>query len=172
MLEIGSGAGNLTIRLAAMGFEVSGVDISPTAISWAKKRAAENSATADFLLGNVVTLDLFESDVFDVVLDGLCLHCIIGADRDRCLSNVYRVLRPGGWFLIFTGCMNTGDERPEGYDSNTHIVSGEHLPAPRFFAPPNLLVEEVAMAGFEVVDQHIENFDSKSSMLTIQARKV
>jgi len=36
LLEMGCGAGNLTVWLAGQGFEVCGVDISPTAISWAE----------------------------------------------------------------------------------------------------------------------------------------
>ena len=39
VLELGCGAGDLSLELAARGYEVSGVDIAPTAIEWAQDKA-------------------------------------------------------------------------------------------------------------------------------------
>lgn len=32
---------------------------------------------------------------FDFILDGFCLHCIIGEDRPVFLANAFRLLKPG-----------------------------------------------------------------------------
>ncbi|MDA0745332.1 MAG: methyltransferase domain-containing protein [bacterium] len=38
LLELDCGAGNLSLKLAAKRYQVHGIDISPTAITWAKER--------------------------------------------------------------------------------------------------------------------------------------
>lgn len=56
LLELGCGAGNLTLWLAEKGYDVYGVDISPTAIAWAQEKARECNIEADFWVGNVLDL--------------------------------------------------------------------------------------------------------------------
>ena len=171
LLELGCGAGNLTVWLAKQGCQVSGIDVSLTAISWARERASEEGIEADFRTGSVVDLYEYRAETFDVVLDGYCLHCIIGADRASCLSSVYRVLRPGGWFVVLTGCKSAQTEALEGYDPVSCVVSGEHVPAPRYFAPPESIIQEVSRAGFEVVTWNPADIDGEADLLTSRARK-
>jgi 2-polyprenyl-3-methyl-5-hydroxy-6-metoxy-1,4-benzoquinol methylase len=47
-LEIGCGEGELSIRLASMGFDVTGCDIAPEAIEEARMRASRAGRTIDF----------------------------------------------------------------------------------------------------------------------------
>lgn len=171
LLELGCGAGNLSVWLARRGFEVCGIDISPTAISWARERALAQGVDADFRTGSVVDLEGYQAEAFDVVLDGYCLHCIIGSDRRKCLSSVYRVLRPGGWFLVFTGCRSAQTETLEGYDPISCVVSGEHLPAPRYFAPAESIVQEVSEADFDVAAWETVDIEGDPSLLTAQVRR-
>ena len=46
LLELGCGAGNLTVWLAGLGYDIYGVDIAPTAITWARERADEEGVLA------------------------------------------------------------------------------------------------------------------------------
>lgn len=55
---------------------------------------------------------------FDAVIDGNCLHCLIGADRARALVEVRRILRPSGVFVVSTMC---GEPRSEEARARFHV---------------------------------------------------
>lgn len=81
LLELGCGAGNLSIALAEKGFDVCGVDFSKTAIEWAKESAKQSGKSIEFQVADVCDLAAFEDESFDIVYDGYCFHCIIGEKR-------------------------------------------------------------------------------------------
>jgi len=105
-LELGCGAGNITLFMAEKGFEAYGIDIAPEAITWAEEKMRKSSASADFRVGNVVDMKSYSDGFFDFVFDGETLHCIIGEDRKTCLASVFRVLKPGGLFLVGANLVN------------------------------------------------------------------
>jgi SAM-dependent methyltransferase len=145
LLELGCGAGNMAGWLVARGFEVTGIDISPTAVAWATERAIPNTR---FLVGDLVAGIAGE---YDVVLDGHCLHCIIGDDRARMLANVRAALVPGGHFFISTMCGEiTLPKLRATFDPVTRcqVVDGV---AYRFIGDAGELLDELRTAGFEVV---------------------
>jgi SAM-dependent methyltransferase len=150
-IELGCGAGELALWLAGAGFEAYGVDVAPTAISWAQEKAVQRGLHADFRVGNVVDLSGFPDGFFDLAIDGLCLHCIIGSDRAPMLASVLRVLRPGGLFCVRTMC---GDPSPASemggmFDSASRCLVVKDL-AIRYLGVAERIVDEVRMAGFEV----------------------
>ena len=49
-------------------------------------------------------MPFFAERFFDVVIDGSCLHCLIGNDRARCLAEVRRILRFEGVFVVSSMC--------------------------------------------------------------------
>lgn len=146
VLELGCGAGNIAAWLAARGPEVVGVDISPTAIAWATERASERTR---FVVGDVVR-EIPVEGLFDAVLDGHCLHCIIGADRARVLANVRAKLRPEGVLLVSTMCgAITSPELVACFDpvSRCQVVDGI---ARRYIGEPDAILEELRAAGYVV----------------------
>jgi len=98
-LELGCGAGNVTLHMAKRGFDAHGIDVAPDAIDWANANAKREGVNATFYVGTVAQLEPFDADVFDVVFDGDCLWMVLGEDRRRCFANMFRVLKPGGVFL-------------------------------------------------------------------------
>ena len=150
MLEIGCGAGNISIWFAEQGYEVSGMDIAPTAVDWAREQASEKGITADFRVGNVVHLEEFEDESFDMVIDGHCLHCIIGQDRAVLLRNVHRVLKPGGYCLIITMCTPVDESGLQNYDPQSRCTFHEGF-ATRYWGYPEEIMGEMRAAGFEIV---------------------
>ncbi len=102
LLEMGCGAGNIALFLAGRGWTVTGVDIAPTAIEWARENAAKQNLPADFRVGDVLRLDGFTDGSFDVVLDGHCLHCIVGDERGLFFASALRLLRAGGFLCVRT----------------------------------------------------------------------
>jgi ubiquinone/menaquinone biosynthesis C-methylase UbiE len=166
LLELGCSAGNLSLLLAQKGFQAYGIDISPTAISWAKEKSREQDLDADFRVGNVLDLP-YPSNFFDGIIDALCFHCIIGEDRPIFLANVFRVLKPRGLFIVMTKCGNP-KEPNYLFDWTTRcsIVNGI---ATRYWGMPESILEEIRTAGFEVVNWKIYEYDQ--DQLFVEALK-
>lgn len=101
LLELGCGAGNLSIALSNRGFDVFGVDFSESAIEWAKDNARQASKIIDFRVADVTNLSCFADGSFDVLYDGNCLHCIIGdSSRTVALAEWKRILKKR-WYTVY-----------------------------------------------------------------------
>ena len=98
VLELGSGAGDLSLLLAQRGARVHGVDISRTAVDWARQKARQRglSHRATFAVDGVCALATLGDGAFDLVVDGHRLHGIVGDDRARALRACHRVTKQGG----------------------------------------------------------------------------
>lgn len=173
LLELGCGAGDMGLSLAALGYDVSGVDISPTAVQWAWDKARERGLTADFQVGSVLDLAGFSDDSFDIVLDGHCLHCIIGDDRALVLAAAKRVLKPGGLLHINTMCGDKFSRRsPEQFDpeSRCQVWDGVAL---RYFGHAEDILAEVRAAGLEVIQSKVvpSVSDNAEDMILIDAQQ-
>jgi SAM-dependent methyltransferase len=102
VLEIGCGPGNLSIRLARHGLEVTGLDLDRAMI----ERAGANAGRAEgligtrpsFLVGDVASL-AFPDASFDLVVSTLSMHH--WADPGAGLTEIGRVLRPDGRALVW-----------------------------------------------------------------------
>jgi SAM-dependent methyltransferase len=103
VLDIGCGTGENSIWLAQQGFDVTGCDLSPTAIERAKKNAVAANVdcafqTADFMVDHLLGAP------FGFAFDRGCLHCIDGeSDRRQFVRNVATHLTPGGLWLSLIG---------------------------------------------------------------------
>ncbi len=94
VLEVGCGWGELARRIAdEVGAEVSATDLSPHMVELA--RAAGIAATVE----DVQQLS-FADGTFDVVVAAWMLYHV--PDRDRAVSEIVRVLRPGGRLVATT----------------------------------------------------------------------
>ena len=98
-LDAGCGTGNYAVYLAGRGFEVTGIDISPSAIEIAKKNASSKGVECDFIVADVLG-DLKEvNGTFDFVYDWQLMHHIFPLDRERYINHIHRLLNPGGQYL-------------------------------------------------------------------------
>jgi len=98
LLDLGCGVGACTWYMSREGFRVSAIDGSPTAVSRAEDRLRSESLTAEFRTGDYKTLP-WPDDFFDGALDNLSFICNVVEDWQRAVSEVFRVLKPGGVFL-------------------------------------------------------------------------
>lgn len=94
-LELGCGAGKLVSLLHEKGVSIIGSDISRTAIEHAHKLHPE----ADFRVHSAEDLP-YDAETFDWVMSFDVLEHL--ADVDRHLSEVRRVLKAGGYYLLQT----------------------------------------------------------------------
>ena len=99
VLDAGCGEGYNTRLLARLGARVTGVDISPKMIGFAREAEEERPLGICYEVASFCDLSLFESESFDVVVSFVAL--MDGPDYEGALSEIYRVLRPRGE-LVFS----------------------------------------------------------------------
>ena len=96
VLEIGSGTGNLTLRVKRShpGVDVIGVDPDPLALTRAQRKLHGESGIR-FDHGYAQKLPYADGE-FDRVLSSLMLHHLDSDATAAALTEAFRVLRPGG----------------------------------------------------------------------------
>ncbi len=147
LLELGCASGDLSYLLACQGFESHGIDIAPTAIALAQEKYSSSPYEIYFRHGSVLDLP-YEDGMFDVVVDALCFHCIVGDDRAVFLDGVHRVLGSGGLCIIMTKCGDPKDpDYPFDPETRCKIENGV---ATRYWGKPDDLVLEIQSHGFRL----------------------
>ena len=106
-IDLGCGAGNYAIYLAGKGFDVTGVDIAPTAIELAEENARKKGVRCRFIVADILG-DLHDiKETFDFAYDWEVMHHIFPGERKKYVANVNRLLNPGGKYLSV--CFNEID---------------------------------------------------------------
>ena len=103
ILDLGGGAGVYSFPLAKKGYKVTLADLSETLLVQANKQkeeeAVQNLISCDQV--NATDLSCYKDQSFDVVLlFGPLYHLTEKAEREKCISEVSRVLKKGG--KVFT----------------------------------------------------------------------
>src|ERR1700736_1148238 len=101
VLDVGCGVGRWSRLLAARGAHVTGVDLSPTMIAQARRRAAADGVAGRcrFQVQDLSTLDVGER--FDLVLGVTVLQHILDPDALRAaLAAMTAHLAPGGRMIL------------------------------------------------------------------------
>lgn len=100
-LDVGCGTGQSSVALLPIARRIVGVDVSAGMLAHASRRPGISylQASAEHLP--------FGDGEFDLLTAGLALHWF---DRDRFLREAQRVLRPGGWLVIYNDAFR-GDMR-------------------------------------------------------------
>lgn len=141
-LDVGCGTGDNAIWLAQQGFEVTGCDISPTAIEEAQRRAKAAGAACSFSV-----LDFLGQETpgapFGFTFDRGCLHSFDTiAQRKEFARRMHSCLEDGGLWLSLAGSADG---------------------PPRDTGPPQLCAEELVTAVepcFEIISLAAGHFGS------------
>lgn len=100
VLDAGCGHAELSLALAADGYTVVGIDLSPTAIAAATRAAAERGlSTAEFVQADITSFTGFDGR-FTTVVDSTLFHSLLVEGRDGYLSSVHRAAAPGARFFV------------------------------------------------------------------------
>jgi len=98
-LDVGCGVGRWSLRLAALGLQVVGLDLSPFMIERAARRSREAGVSATFVTGDVSHLALTRR--FDLILCVTVLQHITDANEAaRAVENLAAHLAPDGELLL------------------------------------------------------------------------
>jgi ubiquinone/menaquinone biosynthesis C-methylase UbiE len=128
VLDVGCGTGALTMlareRVGASG-KVYGIDAAPQMITVARRKAARHNLAIDFKVGLIEQL-AFPDDSFDVVLSSLMMHHLPGELKRQGLTEIARVLKPGGRLLILDFQSRQARRNPSGIKKHLRQHGGSH----------------------------------------------
>lgn len=124
-IDIGCGTGTNAIWLARQGFDITGIDLSPSAIEMAKKKALKAKSDVNFQVRDILKEGLPLSG-FKFVFDRGCFHSVEGAKNRKKFSRFVAdsIEGRGFWFSL----IGNADDRL------------------REKGPPRLTVREIAEA--------------------------
>lgn len=113
VLDLACGTGSAAVALAAAGYQVTGLDLSPEMVRLATKKAARAGVDVAFTVG-----DMREFSLAGPVDAVLCLgdainHLLDMEDLHRAFQCIYRALAPGG-LLVFDVNTRHGLEEWDG----------------------------------------------------------
>ena len=103
-LVLGCGTGTNAVYLASKGFEVTGVDVAPTALTFAEKQARKAKVKVRWLVADAVAIP--DIGPFDFIFDRGCYHHIQRYDSAGFAKTVSRLTREGSLFLLLAGNAN------------------------------------------------------------------
>ena len=100
VLDAGSGHAELSLALAAQGYTVVGIELTPTAVAAATTAARErNLPNATFVQDDITSFTGFDGR-FDTVIDSTLFHSLPVEGRDGYQQSVYRAAAPGAVYYV------------------------------------------------------------------------
>jgi 2-polyprenyl-3-methyl-5-hydroxy-6-metoxy-1,4-benzoquinol methylase len=104
LLDVGCGTGSLSVLLAGLGHQVTGVDLSPEMIALARHKAAQAGHAIRFYLMDAARL-LFPARSFETLI---CRHLLWALpDPGQVLAQWADLLSPGGILVLVEGFWHT-----------------------------------------------------------------
>jgi len=146
VLDCGCGTGEHALMLAARGLEVMGVDLAPTAIASARRKAEERALEVEFEVADALELHRL-GRTFATVIDSGVFHTFGDEDRPRYVASLADVVRPGG--VLHLLCFS---ERTSGEDGPRRVPQAELREA---FAE-GWVVERIEPDRFDVLGGYFE----------------
>jgi len=99
-LDLGCGPGTQAIELSRLGFETTGVDISPSAVRKASERAGREGVEVTFIRDDILNTQLHGT--YGLIVDRGCFHVLDADQRPDYLHAVARLLDENGYLLLKT----------------------------------------------------------------------
>jgi len=100
VVDLCCGSGTDAIFLAAHGFDVTAIDVAPTALAQAKQKAITAGVSVRWVLADVLNPPNLEP--FDFLYDRGCYHVVRDQNLAAYLETVRRISHPGSEFLLLS----------------------------------------------------------------------
>ena len=157
VLDVGCGEGRLSVRLAALGFVVVGIDADPDQLERARARRLPPGSSVEWRFGDAA--ELVEKGTFDAVF---CWFNTLGFGSEehhqRVLDALCSALRPGGVLVIDTLDPEGFSELPGEVTEPARISVGEdsQVDRARFdHASGRLVVDRVTVRDGQHAERHL-----------------
>lgn len=169
--EFGCGTGSIALRLAPLAKQYHASDLSPAMIAIAREKAAVTEVSNLTLAVESPEASALAPGSMDVALAFNLLHLIDG--RAAALAGIAGVLRPGGFFLSKTPCLNE-------MNPLVRLLVRLLVPLARWlgkapyvdFFDAARLEADIAAAGFDIIETARHGSDPRKDFrLFVVARK-
>ncbi|MEE8452158.1 MAG: class I SAM-dependent methyltransferase [Thermoguttaceae bacterium] len=97
---LGCGSGTNAIYLAGKGFDVTAIDLAPTALGIAQAKAEKAGVSVRWVLADVLALP--ELEPFELIFDRGCYHNVRYVDAPGFVESTGTLSRPGTLFLLLS----------------------------------------------------------------------
>ena len=128
-LDVGCGTGFLSLELAARGHRVTGIDLAPTMLDLARRKAAEAGFGIRFQEGDAEQAP-FPAASFDLAISRHVLWTL--PHPEAAIDDWIRVLRPGGRLVVIDGAQYDVAAAPprqeNARNSAEYAAIGDRLP--------------------------------------------
>lgn len=122
VLDAGCGYAELSLALAADGYTVVGIDLTPTAVAAANRVAQErNLSSASFVQADITTFTGYEGR-FNTIIDSTLYHSLPVEGRDAYLNSVHRAAAPGAGYYILVFAKGAF---PHGFPGPNEVTEDE-----------------------------------------------
>ena len=122
ILDIATGTGDLAINMTKTGAtEIIGLDISPGMLEVGKRKISEKKLgeTIKMIVGDSENLP-FEANSFDAITVAFGVRNFENLEKG--LAEIYRVLKPGGSFVVLETSIPTKTPFKQGYKFYTKFI--------------------------------------------------
>ena len=99
-VDLCCGSGTDAIYLAGQGFDVTGIDVSPTALGQARQKANDAKVSVHWVLAD--TLAPPDLKAFDFIYDRACYHVVRQQKPGAYVETVKGLSHPGSTFLLLS----------------------------------------------------------------------
>jgi ubiquinone/menaquinone biosynthesis C-methylase UbiE len=139
LLEVGCGTGHWTEFFADQLFDVTAADSSENMLQIAERK----NINAKFLKADAHRLP-FDNKSFDAVSALTVMEFV--DDRNTVFKEIYRMLKPGGWFIL--GALNARSEIAKKENRDSVFKHAD-------FMSPETLGKELRMFGFPIINSGV-----------------
>ncbi|PXX29032.1 bifunctional demethylmenaquinone methyltransferase/2-methoxy-6-polyprenyl-1,4-benzoquinol methylase UbiE [Arenibacter sp. ARW7G5Y1] len=122
ILDIATGTGDLAINMAQTGAgEIIGLDISPGMLEVGKRKISDKNLgdTIKMIVGDSENLP-FEANSFDAITVAFGVRNFENLEKG--LAEIFRVLKPGGSFVVLETSIPTKTPYKQGYKLYTRFI--------------------------------------------------
>jgi SAM-dependent methyltransferase len=100
ILELGAGAGRVSVALARRGLNITGLELSPEMLERGKKFATRENTNVNFVLGDMTEFKLEQKFPLIIAPFNALMHLYSLSDQDRAIGMVRNHLESNGIFAF------------------------------------------------------------------------